>query len=87
MAPTIASYALVALLAIFLYYALPFVWRATTTPLRHVPGPPSPSLLWGNLKIIQAAENSVPQEQWAAQYGPTIAYRGIFGVRYLGNYG
>ena len=65
------------------YRLLPTIKSAFFTPLRHLPGPPSPSLFWGNFKLIAEAENSVPQEEWAAKYGPTIAYNGLFGVRHL----
>jgi hypothetical protein len=70
-----------AILVLILYHAGPIVWRVLTSPLRHLPGPPSESILWGNIKSINGAENSVPQEQWVEKYGPIIAYKGILGVR------
>ncbi len=39
------------------------------------------SLVWGNMKEIIDEDNSVPQERWVAEYGPTIMYRGFLGVR------
>ena len=80
MTSTVLAFALAVFVTVALYHAVPMVWRALTSPLRHLPGPPTDSLFWGNFKIINEAENSVPQEQWVDQYGPTIAYRGIFGV-------
>ena len=76
-------YALAALIAVVLYQLGPFIWRAFTSPLRHLPGPPTDSWWLGQFRIINAAENSVPQEEWAKQYGPSIAYRGMFGVSLL----
>ena len=58
-----------------------FLYRTWTSPLRRVPGPPSPSLIFGCFKQIQKAETSVLQEQWLAQYGDTITYPVLFGVR------
>ncbi|KAH9951981.1 cytochrome P450 [Amylocystis lapponica] len=43
--------------------------------LRTLPGPPSPSLLYGHLKAVNNAENSVLHELWTEQYGPTFKYK------------
>lgn len=59
----------------------PVVLKRFTSPLRHLPGPPSDHWLFGNFKVIADSENSVPQERWMEQYGPTMAYPGMFGVR------
>ncbi|EKM59827.1 uncharacterized protein PHACADRAFT_250554 [Phanerochaete carnosa HHB-10118-sp] len=32
------------------------------------------------MELIQREENSVPQERWVQQYGPAIAYKGVFGM-------
>ncbi|KAI9068652.1 cytochrome P450 [Trametes sanguinea] len=48
--------------------------------LRNLPGPPSPSWIWGNFKAIRDEDNSVPQERWVSEYGPNIMYRGILGT-------
>ncbi|KAI0357859.1 cytochrome P450 [Trametes cingulata] len=58
----------------------PFLIRPITTPLKNLPGPPSPSWLWGNLKVIHEEDNSVPQERWAAEYGPIITYKSFFSM-------
>ncbi|OBZ67964.1 Cholesterol 24-hydroxylase [Grifola frondosa] len=51
--------------------------RPYRTSLRNLPGPPSPSWLFGNLKEIWNDESSVLHEEWVKQYGPNIIYRGF----------
>lgn len=77
----LAVYAVAALVAFTVYKVISFLWQANTSPLRHLPGPPTESLFWGNMLAIQKEENSVPQERWVEQYGHSIAYKGLFGVR------
>ncbi|OBZ66502.1 hypothetical protein A0H81_13684 [Grifola frondosa] len=68
-------------LAFVLWKVYPTLLRPYTTSLRNLPGPPSPSWFFGNLKQIWNAENSVLQEEWVKEYGPNIMYRGFFNVR------
>ncbi|KAH6919107.1 cytochrome P450 [Coprinopsis sp. MPI-PUGE-AT-0042] len=63
-----------------LYKLLSLFYSQWTSPLRTLPGPARTSLLWGNMKEIFEAENSVVHEQWSREYGPTIRYRGLFGL-------
>ncbi|EJD52005.1 cytochrome P450 [Auricularia subglabra TFB-10046 SS5] len=70
--------ALVALFAIS--KAWPFVRLRLTTPLRDLPGPPNESILWGNLRKIFKAENSVIHEQWSKEYGNTLRYHAFLGA-------
>ena len=43
------------------YKALKFVYGNVTSPLRHLPGPPSKGFIWGNLKeIVDAVRLIVP---------------------------
>ncbi|KIP05287.1 hypothetical protein PHLGIDRAFT_119937 [Phlebiopsis gigantea 11061_1 CR5-6] len=72
-----------AVLALLGRYVVPTLWRMYTSPLRLLPGPSSPSALWGFVKVLHAAEASVPQEQWVEQYGPTISFKLMFGIRRL----
>lgn len=65
------------------YYLIPILWAIVTTPLRRLPGPPNDSLFWGNTKRLREADEGVLQDEWIAQYGPTISYRGIFGVCFI----
>ncbi|KAI0672480.1 cytochrome P450 [Trametes maxima] len=57
--------------------------RPYTTALRNLPGPPSPSWIFGNMKAIQEEEESALQERWAAEYGPNITYRGFLNRDWL----
>ncbi|KAG2159211.1 cytochrome P450 [Suillus bovinus] len=54
------------------------VWHTLRSPLRTLPGPRGTSWLFGNLKDIFSAENSVLHEQWVGQYGTTLKYKGFF---------
>ncbi|KAI9068653.1 cytochrome P450 [Trametes sanguinea] len=56
-----------------------FVARPYTTALKNLPGPPSPSWFYGNMKLIRSDENSdfIVQERWSEEYGPHIMYRGF----------
>ncbi|KAI0767221.1 cytochrome P450 [Fomes fomentarius] len=77
-------YSLLALLAVALWKVYPFLVRAFNPSLKNLPGPPSPSLLWGNFKAIQEEDNSVPQERWTEEYhSHTITYQGFLGIRRL----
>ncbi|KAI0668208.1 cytochrome P450 [Trametes maxima] len=75
------------ILALFLASAGWVVWklwffllRPYKTTLKNLPGPPSPSWIFGVMKAIQNEDNSVPQERWAAEYGSTIMYRGFLNL-------
>ncbi|KAE9401805.1 cytochrome P450 [Gymnopus androsaceus JB14] len=46
-----------------------------TSTLRNLPGPPSPSWLFGNFKQIQETENNIFHEKWVREYGPTMRYK------------
>ena len=64
-----------------LYKFINFVWREyISNPLTDLPGPPSPSWLYGNMRQIWDSENSVMHELWASEYGNTIKYRVFLGV-------
>ncbi|PKY21653.1 cytochrome P450 [Rhizophagus irregularis] len=53
-----------------------YIWPIYITPLRKIPGPPSESLLYGNLKTIFTKEDT--QLKWVQEYGNIIRYHGIF---------
>ncbi|KAF8834516.1 cytochrome P450 [Paxillus ammoniavirescens] len=52
------------------------------TPLRHLPGPKSTSLIYGNLLDISMGDNlnSIVQEVWVKEYGNTLKFKGFFGT-------
>lgn len=49
------------------------------SPLRTLPGPKSPSFIWGQLKGIYKSGPSEIHLKWAYEHGPTIAYQALFG--------
>ncbi|KAG9084632.1 hypothetical protein FS749_005084, partial [Ceratobasidium sp. UAMH 11750] len=49
------------------------------SPLRHLPGPKSDSLVAGNLGYLMGAQNSTVWEEWVEKYGKTMRIRGFFG--------
>lgn len=68
------------ILGFVLYQILSWLLSPLTSPLRNLPGPPSPSWVYGNFIDIFKADNSVLHEKWLDQYGDTIKYRVLFGV-------
>ena len=76
-----ALFSLLSVLGLLLWKLRPFIVRPFTSQIRNLPGPRMTSLLWGNIKEIIDEDNSVPQERWVAEHGPTIMYRGFLGVR------
>ncbi|TFK45693.1 cytochrome P450 [Heliocybe sulcata] len=73
-----ALYLSAAALLFGLYKLLRLFIRPYFSPTRALPGPPSPSWLWGNFKDIVKADNSVLHEAWLDKYGPVIRYTGMF---------
>ena len=76
------SAAVAAVSAIFvLRQLIPIVIHRLFSPLRALPGPPNDHWFYGHAQAIVKAENSALQEAWIQQYGPTISYQGLVGVR------
>ncbi|KDR81931.1 hypothetical protein GALMADRAFT_135320 [Galerina marginata CBS 339.88] len=75
---------LLATLGLYVVYKLSGIfYRQWTSPLNILPGPPNSSLIYGNMKQIWDAENSVLHEQWVEEYGSTIRYKWYFGMNRL----
>ncbi|KAJ7617996.1 cytochrome P450 [Roridomyces roridus] len=53
------------------------VHNSLTSPLRDMPGPPSPSFVLGNFKAM--AEDSFLTSQWRLQFGRNFRFRSLFG--------
>ncbi|KDQ11802.1 hypothetical protein BOTBODRAFT_176997 [Botryobasidium botryosum FD-172 SS1] len=49
------------------------------SPLRHLPGPENPSILWGNMKQVFLAESHKVYEKWISTYGDVLRFRVSFG--------
>lgn len=60
-----------------------YLYEKWTSPLAVLPGPPSPSFIYGNFREIFAAEGSTLHEAWTEEYGSTIKYKGFFGLERL----
>ena len=48
------------LLVFGIYKIFAFVYNELTSPIRHVPGPPSPSLIYGCLKQLSESVSWIP---------------------------
>lgn len=67
-------------IAAFLYVASTFLKllvRQRLSPLRSLPGPPSPSIFLGNLREMHDQENNGLVQRWTNLYGSTFVYRGF----------
>ncbi|KAJ7617984.1 cytochrome P450 [Roridomyces roridus] len=65
----------------FVFYGLLRVAQSVhdslTSPLRDMPGPPSPNFVLGNFKAM--AEDSFLTSQWRDQFGRNFRFRSLFG--------
>ena len=73
-------YASLGVAALGLYKLVVALSKPLRSPLLTLPGPKSPSWLWGQSKQIFAAENSVLHQEWIEKYGKVITYTGFLGV-------
>ncbi|CAB4478298.1 unnamed protein product [Rhizophagus irregularis] len=56
-----------------------FIWPYYVSPLRKIPGPPSESPIFGNIKsLVKVTHSTEPQLQWVRKYGNVIKYNGLF---------
>ncbi|THH06392.1 hypothetical protein EW146_g9624 [Bondarzewia mesenterica] len=60
---------------------LRYALRPYFSPVRHVRGPESKSLLYGNLLDLFEYDDGDMHEQWRAEYGDVYKYKGFFNVR------
>ncbi|KAG6374890.1 cytochrome P450 [Boletus reticuloceps] len=70
--------ALASVTAFGLWTLFQFVYHQFTSPIRHLRGPKGTSWIYGNMRDIWNAENSVLHEGWVKQYGNTLKYKGFF---------
>ncbi|KIK80380.1 hypothetical protein PAXRUDRAFT_833550 [Paxillus rubicundulus Ve08.2h10] len=76
-------FALASVAAFGFWKFLRLVYHELRSPLRHLPGPKSSSLIYGNMGDIWKAENSILHEQWVKEYGNTLKYKGFFSTNRL----
>ncbi|KAJ3514175.1 hypothetical protein NLJ89_g2525 [Agrocybe chaxingu] len=74
---------LATIVAYFVFKTFKFLYAEWTSPLHALYGPPSTSFIYGNIKEISDAENSVLHEKWVEEYGPTLKYKAFFGMNRL----
>jgi hypothetical protein len=69
-------------LAVYLVYrALRLFLRRS--PLLDVPGPESPSFLFGHQSELRQDHDEALTEQWLDEYGHVVSHKGMFGVRVM----
>ncbi|KAF7363184.1 hypothetical protein MVEN_00671000 [Mycena venus] len=66
------------LLLYLLFPILQVLYYNVTSPLRHVAGPRSPSLIFGNFK--EMAGDPGLTAKWRKEFGPNILFRGLFSI-------
>ena len=59
---------------------LRFFWRSATSPLHKLPGPTSPSWLYGNVREYTEAGQTVLWDHWTEVYGNTFKFSTFFNV-------
>ena len=69
-------------LLFFIFILLKYQIRNAKSPLRKLPGPPSHSWFYGNVKYIFERGQSVAWDEWIATYGKTFQYPSMFNVRF-----
>jgi cytochrome P450 len=60
-----------------------YEWIVRPSPFALLPGPESPSWLWGHLTTLKHDEDYTLRDEWAREYGCVVAHRGRFNVRPL----
>ncbi|KDQ34064.1 hypothetical protein PLEOSDRAFT_1034004 [Pleurotus ostreatus PC15] len=78
--PKILGSAISALGFYGVFKLLAFLYHELTSSVRLLPGPPSTSWIYGNLKEISNLEDSRLHEEWGRAYGHTTQYKGILGM-------
>ncbi|KAI8972453.1 cytochrome P450 [Trametes punicea] len=69
-----------AVLGSILWRLRAFILVQFQSPFLKLPGPPSPSRFFGNVKQIHESDNDFICDEWLEQYGPVIMYRGFFNM-------
>jgi hypothetical protein len=58
-----------------------YEWIVRPSPFALLPGPESPSWLWGHLTTLKHDEDYTLRDEWAREYGCVVAHCGRFNVR------
>jgi len=65
---------------IFVFTLIRLQIRSAKSPLRKLPGPPSQSWFYGNVKQIFERGQSVAWDEWMSVYGKTFRFPVMFNV-------
>lgn len=68
---------------VFIFILVKQQIRSARSPLRKLPGPPSQSWYFGNVKYVFEKGQTVAWDEWMATYGKTFQYPVMFGVRFF----
>ena len=79
----ILLFPLAAVLAYLLWTFAVLYLRQARSPLRNLPGPPSPSFVLGDLRELHDQENTGLLARWEAEHGSTLVYKGFIGGQRL----
>ncbi|KAF9534060.1 cytochrome P450 [Crepidotus variabilis] len=74
------SATVLALLAYIVLKLVETAYREWKSPLKVLPGPSSPSFLYGNMKQIWDAEAGELHEKWVEEFGSTFRYQSFVGM-------
>ncbi|KAJ7776946.1 cytochrome P450 [Mycena maculata] len=64
-----------------LFHVLQFMYRRLSFPLRHVAGPRSPSLIFGNFREMMSDPQLI--HKWTNEYGRNFLFKGLFSITEL----
>ncbi|KZT22892.1 cytochrome P450 [Neolentinus lepideus HHB14362 ss-1] len=53
------------------------VFQPLRSPVRYLPGPPSPSIIFGHMKEMFGDDFASVQERWLREYGPVVRFTGV----------
>lgn len=73
------------IISVVLWKLGPLLYRAWTSPLRRLPGPPPDSLLFGNLFAMHESADSELEHGWLKASGHVIRIPGLVQVSYSFN--
>lgn len=54
--------------------------RPLFSPIHQLPGPPSPSLVFGHMKEMFGNDFASTQERWLQEYGPAVRFTGMLNL-------
>ena len=68
--------------AFLLWATWRYILPVHLSPLTLLPGPPSPSMVYGHFRQISNVNNHLMMHEWADKYGPNCLIRWFMQVRW-----